>query len=415
MGAAVEIEPRLVAATPGLPAVATVRLRNTGAVVDQFTVEVLGDAASWTTVDPPTVSLFPGTEGSTTITFTPPRSPAVRAGRLPFGVRVASHEDPAGSTVEEGSVEVAPFTEVTAELVPRNSRGSTGATHDVAIDNRGNVPLSAAVSAVDADRLLAFDVRPAAINAEPGAAAFSKVRVSPQKRFWRGASLNRPFNVSVALPEGTPPLTLDGALLQTPMLPPWTLRALLAAAMLLIGLVLLWTLFLKPAIDSSAREQAEDLLAQVGLTLPPSGGPGPTDGNGGGGSPSPSTSGGASATPDGSGAPTTTPTTVPTLPGGGGITPSDGRLVAGGAPLVPQAGMDLYLTDFLFSNPDSTGTGEIRLERDGQALFVLRLENFRDLDFHFVTPILVADGQELAIVCPTGCPGAALFYSGYQR
>jgi hypothetical protein len=77
--------------------------------------------------------------------------------------------------------------------------------------------------------------------------------------------------------------------------------------------------------------------------------------------------------------------------------------------------MSLYLTDFLFSNPDPTGAGEIRLERDGQALFVLRLENFRDLDFHFVTPILVADGQELAIVCPTGCPGAALFYSGYQR
>jgi hypothetical protein len=187
--------------------------------------------------------------------------------------------------------------------------------------------------------------------------------------------------------------------------------------MLLIGLVLLWALVLKPAIDSSAREQAEDLLAQVGITLPPSGGPGPSDGNGGGngGSPTPSASGDASASPDGSGDATTAPTTVPTIPGGGGLTPSDGRLTAGGTALTPEAGKSLYLTDFLFSNPDPTGTGEIRLERDGQALFVLRLENFRDLDFHFVTPILVADGQELAIVCPTGCPGAALFYSGYQR
>jgi hypothetical protein len=186
--------------------------------------------------------------------------------------------------------------------------------------------------------------------------------------------------------------------------------------MLLIGLVLLWALFLKPAIDSSAREQAEDLLAQVGITLPPSGGAGPTDGGGGtGGSATPLASVDASASPDGSGDATTAPTAVPTLPGGDGVRPADGRLVAGGTPLTPAAGTSLYLTDFLFSNPDPAGTGEIRLERDGQALFVLRLENFRDLDFHFVTPILVADGKELAIVCPTGCAGAALFYSGYQR
>jgi hypothetical protein len=37
--------------------------------------------------------------------------------------------------------------EVTADLVPRSSRGSTGATHDLAIDNRGNVPLNAVLSA----------------------------------------------------------------------------------------------------------------------------------------------------------------------------------------------------------------------------------------------------------------------------
>jgi hypothetical protein len=48
-------------------------------------------------------------------------------------------------------------------------------------------------------------------------------------------------------------------------------------------------------------------------------------------------------------------------------------------------------------------------------LLSLQLQNFRDLDFHFVTPILVAEGQELAIVCSPACPGAALYYSGYQR
>jgi hypothetical protein len=415
MGAAVRIEPGLVAATPGQPATATISVRNTGGVVDQFSLDVLGDALAWAKIDPPVVPLFPGAEGTATVTFTAPRSPAVRAGRLPFGIRVQSREDPAGSTVEEGVVEVAPFSEVTAELVPRTSRGSTGATHDLAVDNRGNVPLSAALSAVDADRLLAFDVRPAAINAEPGTAAFSKIRVSPQKRFWRGAAINRPFNVQVALPEGTPPLILDAALLQTPILPPGTLRALIALIGLLIALVLAWALLLKPAIESSAREQAEEVLAAVGITLPPSGGPGSSGGSGGDASASPGTSADASASPGATSDASGAPTAAPTAPGGGAATPTDGRLVAGAAPLVPPAGTDLYLTDLVFSNPDPTASGEIRLERAGQVVFSLRLENFRDLDFHFVTPIVIADGQTLAIVCPTTCAGAALYYSGYAR
>jgi len=75
----------------------------------------------------------------------------------------------------------------------------------------------------------------------------------------------------------------------------------------------------------------------------------------------------------------------------------------------------LFITDLVFSNPTDSATGEIRLERADQTLLALRLENFRDLDFHFVTPIVVADGQSIALVCPTGCPGAAVYYSGYRR
>ncbi|HET9851609.1 MAG TPA: hypothetical protein VFP56_03770, partial [Candidatus Limnocylindrales bacterium] len=367
MGAVVELDPRSIAATPGAPAVVAVRLRNTGTVVDQFTLDVVGDAAAWATIDPPSVSLFPGAEGSTTLSFTPPRSPAVRAGRVPFGLRVQSKEDPAGSTVEEGSVEVAPFTEVTAELVPRTSRGSTGATHDLAVDNRGNVPLSAAISAIDPDRLLGFDLRPPVINADPGVAAFSKIRVSPQKRFWRGAAVTRPFNVQVALPGGEPQ-SLDGSLLQTALLPPWTMRALIAAVGLLVALVLAWALLLKPAIESSAREQAEDVLAAVGITLPPSGGPGPS-GGGGGASASPGDSGGASASPDSSTGATTAPTTAPTTPPLGEVTPVDGRLVSGGEARKPAPGTSLYITDLVFSNTDPSAAGEIRLQRSGTTLF----------------------------------------------
>jgi hypothetical protein len=408
MGALLELEPRTVAATPGDRATAQVRVRNNGSVVDQFNLEVLGAASAWSTVDPPSLSLFPGAEGSATITFSPPRSPQVPAGHVPFGLKAQSKEDPAGSFVDEGAVDVAPFTEPFVELVPKTSRGSRGATHDLAVDNRGNVGLNATLSAIDADRLLAFELRPPALSAQPGTAAFAKVHVKPLKSFWRGASVTRPFQVQVDVPDGTP-ISVDGSLLQTSILPPWTVRALVAALALLVAAVVLWLTVLRPAIESTARQQTNDVLAAAGISPLPSGGAG-----GGGTSPSPSGGGGAGGTssPGPGGSPSTSPApSIPPLAGGG--TPSDGRLVAGGTPLSPPAGMTLYLTDLVFSNPSDTSSGEIRLERSGSSLLVLELKNFRDLDYHFVTPIVVADGQTLSLICAAACPGAALYYSGY--
>ena len=410
MGALVELEPRRLPAVPGAPATIQVRVRNNGTVVDQFDLSVLGDTQGWATIEPSTLSLFPGAEGSAVVTFTPPRTPQVPAGPMPFGLRVQSKEDPAGSVVDEGTVDIEPFSDAFVELVPRTSRGSSGATHDLAVDNRGNTILQAAISAIDPDRLLDFELRPPALSAPPGTASFAKVGVKPKKRFWRGASVTRPFQVQVELPGGEP-LVVDGSLLQTPILPPWTLRALMAAALLLIAAVVMWSTLIRPAIESTARDQAEEVLAEVGITPLP---PGETPGSGGGSSAAPSGgTGGETDPPGASGSPGAS--TSPSSPAGpGGATPKDGRLVAG-ENVAPAAGKTLFLTDLVFSNPDDTATGQLRLERTGQALLVLELRNFRDLDYHFVTPIVVGDGQQLALVCPTGCAGAAVYYSGYER
>ena len=83
-------------------------------------------------------------------------------------------------------------------------------------------------------------------------------------------------------------------------------------------------------------------------------------------------------------------------PGLAGVeTPRDGRLPVNGDPVSPTAGRTLYITDLVFSNPNGS-TGALRLRRAGQDLMVLRLENFRDLDFHFVTPIVVGPGPAAA-------------------
>lgn len=407
MGAVAHLETRALNVTPGTEAVASIRVRNTGTVVDQFTLDVLGEAQHWSTVEPPTLSLFPGAEETARIVFRPPRSAEVHAGPLPFGVRVVSKEDPAGSVVEEGMLEVEQFVDVFAELAPRTSRGSRGASHDLAIDNRGNAPLNAEIDAFDPDRLLAFDVDPPGVVADAGTAAFAKVTVRARERFWRGSPKTRPFRVQLEA-AGAPPVGVDGTLLQEAILPPWFLKAVAAAIGLLLLLVLFWLFFVRPAIEATAREIAETVQADlrddinrvaeaVGVDLPPpgngSGAPSP--------SPGPSPEPGATLPP-------------PTLPGG--AQPRSERILVGSA-ITPDPERTLFVTDLVFSNPSSTAIGEVQLRLDGQTLLALRMENFRDLDFHFVTPIVVAAGQQLSLVCSEGeCPAqTAVYISGFQR
>jgi hypothetical protein len=414
VGATVTLTAPSVAVEPGGEATLVVRVRNTGTVVDEFALSVLGDAAGWTTVEPPTISLFPGAEENARIVFRPPRGPAVPAGPMPFGLHARSKEDPAGSTAEEGTVEVGAFLEPFAELVPRTSRGSRSASHDVAVDNRGNTRLSAELEAADADRLLGFDVNPPALVVEPGMAGFAKVQVKPTKRFWRGTPKTRPFQL-VVRSQGAPPITLDGSLLQEAMLPPWFMRAIAALVALLIIAIVLWLTVLKPSIESAAseavaspladlREDVNDALGDAGL---PTMGPG----DGGGSSPEPS----ASTDPGSSGAPATpTPSPGgPVIPGLG--SPVDGRLDQGTTSITTTG--TLFVTDLVFSNPNGR-EGAIVLLRNSTPLLELRLENFRDLDFHFVTPIVVTADQtlNLSLTCTGGGPcDPAVLYSGYLR
>ncbi|HEY5488641.1 MAG TPA: hypothetical protein VIK00_02300 [Candidatus Limnocylindrales bacterium] len=407
MGAAAHLESRLIAVTPGSQASVQLRVRNTGSVVDQFTFQVLGDAQAWSTVTPPSLSLFPGAEDAVSVSFIPPRSAQVQAGQLPFGVHIISKEDAQGSVVEEGVVDVAPFSDVFAELAPRTSRGSRRASHDLAIDNRGNAPINATLSAVDPDRLLNFDVRPPGVVAQPGTATFAKIGVRPRKSFWRGQSQTRPFQVLLE-GAGPTPVTVEGTMVQEAILPPWTMRALLLLAAALIALVLIWLFLLKPAIQSTAQEQTAQMLAQVGITPPPGGFKQQPPANSG-------PSGGATPAPGSSPGSVTNVASAPPLAGGG--QPTDGRIVFGQASLQVPAGKTVFVTDLVFANPSDTATGQLRLERSGQALLVLRLEDFRDLDFHFVTPIVVAAGQSLGIGCddPNACAGTSVYYSGYTR
>jgi hypothetical protein len=395
MAATATLASKAVTVTPGGEAVSEVRVRNSGTVVDQFTLEVLGDASAWAIVEPAVIPLFPGAEAVARIRFKPPKSSSVPSRAVPFAVRVKSREDARASLVEEGVVEVGPFNDTFAELIPRTAKGRSRAHARLALDNRGNVRISARLTAADPDRKLNFTITPPALSSEPGTASFASVRMSPKQRFLTGPPKTNPYKVIVHQ-DNLPPITVDGTMQQEGLNPPWLLPALIGLAALALLLVVLWFVVLKPNIQSAATAavapQTSSLQAQVNTLK----------------AQTPATTGG----------------------GGGGATGANpfggdayaARLVGSNSLTVPADG-GLSVTDLVFENPNGL-TGDLKLSRfnaktnQDQVLLQLKLDNFRDLDFHFITPLTFQKNDKIELTCtpPEGTTcDASVYYSGYFK
>ena len=403
MGVTATLVSRAVTVQPGAEATAEIRVRNSGTVVDQFTLEVLGDAAAWTIVEPAVVPLFPGAEAVARVRFKPPKSPDVPARAIPYAVRIKSREDARASMVEEGVVEVGGFYDTFADMIPRTARGSSRARAQLALDNRGNVRINARLTAADPDRKLNFAISPPALIAEPGTASFAAIRLTPRQTFLTGPPKSSPYKVLVHQ-DGLPTISVDGTMLQEGLLPGWLLPAVIGLAALALLLAILWFALLRPTIRSAATAAAQ-----------------------------PAASAAQSSAARAQQAANNAVAKAPATGGGGlatGANPFGGdpwadRLVGTSSITVPDGG-GLSITDLVFENPGGR-TGSLQLLRfnaqknSTQTLLSLRLENFRDLDFHFVTPLVFKPNDKLQLACgsdpvPDGSScDASVYYSGYFK
>ncbi len=228
-------------------------VKNTSDVVEDYTIDIVGVPAAWTTVEPSQFTLYPGTAQVATVDIHPPRSSDVLAGALRFGVHVVPSGHPDQAVVPEAVVEVLPYLETTAELVPRTSHGRLGAKHQVAIDNRGNAPVTVLlIPAVDS-AALTVSARPESLTVDPGTASFVDVRVKTTDRLWRGNPRTLPFALIVA-PQGSTEVRLEAGHVQDPIFPPWLGKLLLILLALILPLLALWFLVLRPTIESAAQE-----------------------------------------------------------------------------------------------------------------------------------------------------------------
>ncbi len=241
---------------PGAEATCSVRIENTGSVVDGILLDVLGDAGEWTSVEPAEVNLLPGASAAAKIVFKPPRASELAPGEVPFGLRAMSREDPDGSKIEEGTVRVGEFSELDTSLVPKSATGRRSARYRLIVENRGNRFEHLSIEAIDPDVKLAFNSRPGNFDAPPGTATFVRLTATPRKRFFKGPSRTLPFEVT-AIPEGGEPVKTPGVMLEKQILPEWLLP-MLGIAVLAAGLLLaLWLTVLRPIVHSAVTAAAD--------------------------------------------------------------------------------------------------------------------------------------------------------------
>jgi hypothetical protein len=421
MGAAASLEPHAVDVDPGGVATCKITVRNTGSVVDEMAFSVLGPSAAWADVDPPTLSLFPGAEGTATVRFRPPRDASTQSGRIPFGLRVASREDPAGSVVEEGAVTVSAYGATTAELVPRTARGRRGARFELAVDNRGNADRTVRFTPSDPAKALRFRLVPSQVVVPPGTASFVRLDVRAHSTFMRGPSKTKPFAIAVE-PEGDSAVALDGSFLQEALLPKWLLPALLAIA----ALVLIWFFLLKPEIKDDARNavaqpvaKATKQAAQAQQTAKQAAAKADTAAAAAAGKKAPATTT-ATSPPKKKPASTSSASTTANVLGA----PVEGRLAVQCPPtcsatLKAAPKQTLSVTDLVLQNPQGDA-GTLTVTVNGGVTFVFGLGNFRDLDEHFIAPITLRPGDNLAITVECKNPGkkactAGTFYSAFSK
>ena len=201
------LTPRTVPVEPGGEAGCTLTVRNLSPSVQRIALEVCGDAAGWTHLEPDGVSLLGGQAREVAIRFRPPRAPAPPAGDVPFAIKATPRDSPDDTVVMEGDIVVGAFVAPTAAIEPRTSRGLRRARPVVRVHNGGNTPLTAELSARSAEPEMVVSVDPPELTLEPGYVGSARVTVAlPRRSRLEPPAL--PFQVTVRTDGAS--LTLDG-------------------------------------------------------------------------------------------------------------------------------------------------------------------------------------------------------------
>ncbi|WP_197289520.1 COG1470 family protein [Saccharothrix sp. NRRL B-16348] len=384
-----------VVVTPGQETSTTMTVRNDSDIVEAYEFEVVGGCAPWTTVEPARLSLYPGTSEQVAVVLRPPRSPDVRAGEVPLGVRVLPAERPESVVVTETTVIVEPFAKQRARLIPKRRRAWRSARYRVEVQNDGNTPTVVTLSLPEADDHLKIAVSTAPATVDPGAKAELELRARVAKTLWFGKPAVWPvwpvrLDAVALAAEERHEHELAGELVQLPILSKWLLSLLGA----LLALLLAWLLLVRPAVLSAAREAADGRAQEIAQAAEPQA---PAEEPGGAPDQQPA---GEQGQGQGQGQGTS----------GGGEQSSgtvEVRTNAGqratGTYVVPE-GKVFHITDIVLANHQGD-EGVLTIAFGERTITVIALETFRNQDYHWVTPIDIPENGTVTVTVDCARPG----------
>jgi hypothetical protein len=213
-----ELVPPALAVEPGRLGRIDVHLRNTGGQPCDVAVEVPSAERDWSWVHPETCTVGPGQEEVVAVFFKPACGPHPTAGRHTLEIAARSTAEPGtAAATSEGTVEVGPWVDAAGTLDPMVAYDQRASSYTLNLENRGNVPITAALSTDDPSGALEVDVQPTRVSAGPGETVSALVGVQARKKLKRG---EQRYRVCVlAQVEGGSELRVEGAFRQQGLKP----------------------------------------------------------------------------------------------------------------------------------------------------------------------------------------------------
>lgn len=182
---------------PGQIATTDITVRNPSGIVETYDVTVLGPSAAWASVDPLSVSLFPGDEQDVTLTLQPPMTSRIVAGEYAVGVQATSQVRPENSATTETIVTVPPFYRFRLVQAQSAYTVRTKATILVRIVNEGNSTVTYRVQAMDPEGFLNVGPKDPTVTLAPGESRWIEIRVKVAPKIIGSGFETRSFIITV--------------------------------------------------------------------------------------------------------------------------------------------------------------------------------------------------------------------------
>jgi hypothetical protein len=224
----VEVSPTTLEVDPGGVADAAITVHNDGTRVEQVvvTATVEGNSASWMTVQPPTISIYPDTSVKVLLEAAPPQTSEHQARTLPYQIHAQSTLDPQVRGGTGGSVVIGVFHDLTATLSPEHLRTRRGGRCHVAIANNGNAMESVHLTGRGPELNISIT---RAVQVRPGSRLDVPVKISAPVR-WFGDPATLSFDVEVRSDGPSTPSPLRGTVTHLALIPHWVAIGGLALA-----------------------------------------------------------------------------------------------------------------------------------------------------------------------------------------